>query len=87
MSYRELAETERPYNEMWVESQLLTLHFHASPFILNLACGAENKVVSVSQFLKREHNCYLVCEGKGDNLLFPFFLTLGGVLHRSQIAD
>lgn len=43
----------------WNFSQLLTLYFHASSFILKLACGAENKDVSVILFLKSELICYL----------------------------
>lgn len=73
----------------WNFSRLLTLHFHASPFILNLTCGAEKKDVSLSQLLKSELICYLKSVKVREITFFFLFLffTLGGVLHRSQIAD
>lgn len=66
----------------------LTLHFHTSPFILKLSPGAENKHVNIFNliwFLKSEVLLLKGC-AKASGILF-FFFPLGGVLHRSLIAD
>ena len=60
----------------------LTLHFYTGPFILNFAQGAEKEDVNIfnlAQFFKSELICYLKAAKA------PF--SLGGVLHRSLIAD